>query len=202
MTKDVRPKKSNRGCANTPCSAHGVFMITSCWWKWECISKYFIHTNFFLLIIIYCIRWIQIKLFIQHLEVHDDNILTYGMTTCSISSCSSHLFTWFDLLYHVVFFHWILICGSTKHTSVRWLHLPLIDKEVSTAPGINIDAIDNVIGGDKTNVDAIDVDTDTSESEVVWGKRKRHYITTGTSIDMIDGDAINVDTDSSVSEVV
>jgi hypothetical protein len=38
---------------------------------------------------------------------------------------------------------------------------------VLTAPGTSIDAIDNVIGGDKTNVDAIDVDTDISESEVV-----------------------------------
>jgi len=124
-------------------------------------------------------------------EVHNDNILTNGMATCPVPSCSSHLLTCFDLLYHMISFHWIPIFGSTKHTSVRWLHLPPINKEVSTAPGTapgtSIDAIGDVIGGDKTDVDAIDVDTDTSESEVVWGKRRRYCTTTGTNIDMIDG---------------
>jgi len=106
----------------------------------------------------------------------------------------------------MVSFHRIPICGSTKHTSVRRLRLPPVDKEVltasGTAPGTSIDAINDVIGGDSIDVDAIDVDVDSSVSEVVRGKRRRCRTTTGTSTDVIDGDSIDVDVDSSVSEVV
>ncbi|KAJ7108591.1 hypothetical protein C8R44DRAFT_884651 [Mycena epipterygia] len=77
-----------------------------------------------------------------HLSRHRREILNGDdseVRECPVPSCGTHTFTAHDLLYHVVVFHRLPICGSTNHTRFRRLRLPTLE---DTQPPMQVDAVD------------------------------------------------------------
>ncbi|KAJ7041848.1 hypothetical protein C8F04DRAFT_1176933 [Mycena alexandri] len=95
--------------------------------------------------------------FQKHLKTHDELIEESDQNLCPVPSCGSKTFNRHDLLFHLVSFHRVPICGATNHTVVRRLRLP----EVIAAPEQSA-AVDLTHGSD-----AMDTDSDTLAQQLI-----------------------------------
>ncbi|KAJ6591628.1 hypothetical protein DFH09DRAFT_180020 [Mycena vulgaris] len=92
-------------------------------------------------------QWLKTTLFVKHIQTHLDDIEDDD-NLCPIPSCGTHKFSRFDLLYHLVAFHRLPMCGSTNHTVVRRLRLPT--PHVDPIPAVDLAHLDD----DDMDVDA------------------------------------------------
>jgi hypothetical protein len=86
-------------------------------------------------------RFCTNKEFQQHLSRHRHALSLDEdedeMRQCPVPSCGIHSFRTYDLLSHLVVFHRIPICGSTNHTLLRSIRLPVVTE---TQPLIPMDS--------------------------------------------------------------
>lgn len=87
---------------------------------------------------------------------------------CPVPSCGSKVFTEFDLVMHLVAFHRLPLCGSTNHTVVRRLRLPVAP---SDSPTPVVDLTHSVVDLAHSD-DSMDVDSQLSPMRK--GKKRAH----------------------------
>ncbi|KAJ7601486.1 hypothetical protein DFH06DRAFT_1025912 [Mycena polygramma] len=80
------------------------------------------------------------QLFVAHIKSHDNRLIMDDSVEnqCPVPSCGVHKFSGHDLRYHMVAFHRIPLCGSSRVVAVRRLNLPKLDLDPALAPVVDL----------------------------------------------------------------
>lgn len=90
---------------------------------------------------------------------------------CPVPSCGTKLFTDFELRTHLVAFHRLPVCGTTRHTLVRHLRLP--SPPDAPAPRVDLAQLTDVDLPAAMEVDARDPDDAPTKSKGKGKERAR-----------------------------
>ncbi|KAJ7509834.1 hypothetical protein B0H11DRAFT_1791320, partial [Mycena galericulata] len=82
-------------------------------------------------------QWTKQQHFRGHLEYHANDLDQDAKHPCPVPSCGTKRYTLFEFKTHLVAVHRLPICGSTSHTVVRRLKLPVAPSETPT-PSVDL----------------------------------------------------------------